>query len=77
MLAAPDVAVIVAVPFATAVTKPDDETVAIVVSDDAHVTVAPAIVLSFASFTVAVIVAVSLNDEKLRLVGDSVTELAT
>ena len=65
---------IVAVPFATAVTNPAVETVAFVVSDDAHVTVAPAIVLSFASFTVAVIVAVSLNDEKLRLVGDSVTD---
>ena len=77
VLADPEVAVIVAVPFKAAVTKPVAETVATVVSDDAHVTVAPAIVLSFASFTVAVIVAVSLNDEKLRLVGDSVTELAT
>jgi hypothetical protein len=46
------------------------------VSDDAHVTVAPAIVLSFASFTVAVIVAVSLNTKKLRVVGDSVTDEA-
>ena len=38
-VAEPEVAVIVAVPFALAVTSPADETVAIVVSDDAHVTV--------------------------------------
>ena len=67
---------IVAVPFATAVTKPADETVATVVSEDDHVTVAPAIVLSFASFTVAVIVAVSANEAKLTLVCDSVTDEA-
>jgi hypothetical protein len=36
----PDVALIVAVPLATAVTSPVDDTVAFVVSDDAHVTVA-------------------------------------
>jgi hypothetical protein len=72
-LADPDVAVIVAVPFATAVTNPAVETVAFVVSDDAHVTVAPAIVLSFASFTVAVSVAVSASDAKLTLSVDSVT----
>ena len=59
-------------PFATDVTKPAVETVAFVVSEDAQVTVAPAIVLSFASFTVAVTVAVSLNDEKLTLSVDSV-----
>ena len=76
-LADSDVAVFVAVPFATAVTNPAVETVALVVSDDAHVTVAPAIVLSFASFTVAVIVAVSASDARLRLSGDSVTEEAT
>ena len=76
-LAAPEVAVIVAVPLPTAVTNPADETVAMSVSDELHVTVGLAIVLSFASFTVAVIVAVSPNDAKLRLVGDSVTELAT
>ena len=61
-------------------TRPAAETVAFVVSDVAHVTVAPAIVLSFASFTVAVIVSVvgfpsrSLNDEKLTLSVDSVTD---
>ena len=76
-LADPDVTVIVAVPFKIAVTSPAAETVAIVVSDDAHVTVAPAIVLSFASFTVAVTVAVSPNDTRLSVVGANVTELGT
>jgi hypothetical protein len=76
-LTEPEVAVIVAVPFATAVTNPADETVAAVVSDDAHVTVAPAIVLSFASFTVAVIAAVSAKAAKLTLSADSVTDDAT
>ena len=59
------------------VTSPADETVALVVSEDAHATVAPVSVLSFASFTVGTSDAVSPNDAKLRLVGDSVTELAT
>ena len=68
-----DVAVIVAVPSATEVTKPAVETVATPVLDELHVNVAPAIVLSFASFRVAVTVAVSLNDEKLTLSVDSVT----
>jgi hypothetical protein len=76
LVAAPDVTVIIAVPFAIAVTSPADDTVAFVVSEDAHVAVAPVIVLSLASFTLAVIVAVSPNDAKLRLVGDRVTELA-
>ena len=52
-LADPDVAVIVAVPSATAVTSPADDTVAIVVSDVAHVTAAPGIAVPPASFTVA------------------------
>ena len=76
-LAAPEVAVIVTVPFEAAVTKPADETVAIVVSDDAHVTVAPEIADPPASFTVAVSVVVSANEAKLRLVGDRVTDDAT
>ena len=46
-------------------------------ADVAHVTVAPDIVLSFASFTVAVRVAVSASEVKLTVVGDSVTEAAT
>ena len=63
-------------PLAIAVTSPADETVAIVVSDVAHATVAPAIVLSFESFTVAVKVAVSANEAKLRVVGDRATDEA-
>ena len=77
VVAEPDVAVIVAVPFKTPVTSPAAETVAIVVSDEVHVTVGLAIVLSFASFTVAVSVAVSPNDTRLSVVGDNVTELGT
>ena len=72
--AAPEVAVIVTVPFEAAVTKPADETVAIVSSEDAHVTVGLTIVLSFASFTRAVSVAVSPNDTRIRVVGANVTE---
>ena len=77
LLAEPDMAVIVAVPFAMAVTRPADETVAFVVSDVVHVTVGLTIVLSFASLTVAEIQAISANEVRLRLVGDRVTELAT
>ena len=77
LLTEPDVAVIVAVPFAIAVTSPADDTVALVVSDDAHVSVGLTMVLSFASFTVAVSVAVSANEAKLTVVGDSVTDEAT
>ena len=75
LLAEPDVAVMVAVPFAIAVASPADDTVAMVASEDAHVTVAPVMVLSLASFTVATSDAVSANEAKLRLVGDRVTEL--
>ena len=73
----PEVAMIVAVPFEAAVTNPAAETVATVVSDDAQVTVGLAIVLSFASFTRAVSVAVSPNDTRIRVVGANVTELGT
>ena len=65
-------AVIVAVPFATEVTRPADETVAMDELDVAQVTVAPDITVPPASFTVATRVAVSANEAKLRLVGDSV-----
>ena len=68
-----EVAVIVMAPSVTEVTRPADETVAMEVLDELHVTVGLAIVLSFASFTVAVTVAVSLNDEKLTQSVDSVT----
>ena len=77
VLADPDVAVIVAVPSATDVTEPVDEIVATVSSRDAHVTVAPDILLPAASFTVATSVAVSANEAKLTVAGDSVTEVAT
>ena len=68
----------VAVPFPTAVTKPPVDTVATALSDDVvHVTTAPDIVVPPASLTVAVSVAVSANEEKLRLVGDRVIDEAT
>ena len=44
VLAEPLVAVTVALPFATAVIRPDEDTVAADVFDDAQVTVAPVIV---------------------------------
>jgi hypothetical protein len=69
--------VIVALPSATVVTSPADETVATDELDVAQVTVAPSIVLLFASFTVGTSVVVSLTDAKLKLVGDSVTLDAT
>ena len=50
----PEIAVIVAVPFATAVTRPDDDTVATEEFDVVHVTVAPGMVFPSASLTVAV-----------------------
>ena len=73
---------IVAVPSATAVTSPADETVATDAADVVHVTVAPDITVPPASFTVAASVAVSANEENERLVvefvdGDRVTEDTT
>lgn len=50
----PEVAVIVAVPSETEVTSPAEDTVATEAADVLHVTVAPDIVLSLASLTVAV-----------------------
>ena len=70
----PDVAVMVAVPFATAVTSPADETVATDELDVTHVTVAPEMMFPAASLTVATREAVSPADVKLRLVGVSVTD---
>ena len=69
-------AVIVDDPVATEVTSPADETVAIDELDVAHVTVGLEITDPPASFTVAVKVAVSANEAKLRLVGERVTEAA-
>jgi hypothetical protein len=73
----PEVAVSVAEPSAIAVTRPADETVATPSADVAHVTVAPGIALSFASLTVATVVVVSPIDAKLKLVGDTVIDVAT
>ena len=67
-LADPEVAVMVADPLAMAVTSPALETVAAVVSDDIHVTVAPDMVLPTASFTVADKVVVLLRYEKVSAV---------
>jgi hypothetical protein len=64
-------------PSATEVTTPAEETVTTAVSDEFHVTVGLVIVLSFASLTVAVTVAISLNDDKFTLSGDRVTVTAT
>ena len=72
----PDVAVMVAVPSVTAVTNPAAETVTTDVSDVSHVTVGFEITVPPASLTVAVRVAPSPIDVKLRLVGDSVIEAA-
>ena len=72
----PDVAVMVAVPAATAVTSPADETVATDELDVTHVTVAPEMIFPAASVTVATRVVVSPADVKLTLVGDRVTEEA-
>ena len=67
----------VAVPLATAVTNPAEETVATAASEDDHVTVAPVITDPAASFTVAVSVAVSPTDEKASEVGESATVATT
>mgnify|MGYP001067146753 FL=1 len=75
-LADPDVAVMVAVPAATAVTRPADETVATDELDVAHVTVAPEMMFPPASLTVATTVAVAPIELKVTLVGASVTEAA-
>ena len=81
MLADPDVAVIVAVPVATGLTSPAYDTVATAAADVLHVTVAPLIVAPFWSLTVAVfrvvIRVVSPKEAKLRLVAESVIDVAT
>jgi hypothetical protein len=69
--------VIVTVPFATAVTRPVDDTVATAASDVAHVTVALAIVAPFWSLTVAEIWDVTPSEARLRLVTERVIEVAT
>ena len=73
----PDVAVIVAVPSATEVTRPLEDTVATEALDELHETLAPLIVAPFWSFTVAESWEVSPSEAKLKLVADSVIEVAT
>jgi len=77
VLAEPEVAVMVAVPSATAVTSPADDTVATEAADVVHDTLAPLIMALFWSLTVAVSWEVSPSDEKLILVADSVIDVAT
>jgi len=69
--------VIVAVPSATEVTRPADETVATDELDVAHVTVGLGIVAPSVSVTVGVSVAVAPIDASERLVGDSAMAAAT
>ena len=76
-LSDPDVAVIVAVPSATEVTRPVEDTVATDADDELQVTLAPLIVAPFWSLTVAVSCCVAPKDEKLKVVADSVMEVAT
>ena len=76
-LAESEVAVIVVVPLPTEVTRPADETVATVVSEDAHVTVAPDISVPASSFTVTLNVTVSPMVVKVFVLGDTVTVDAT
>jgi len=75
--AEPDVAVIVAVPSATEVTRPVEDTVATDALDELQVTLAPLIVAPVWSLTVADSCCVAPKDAKLRVVADSVIEVAT
>ena len=68
---------IVAEPSATEVTVPEDETVATDAADVAHDTLAPLIVAPFWSLTVAVSCCVAPIDKKLKLVAESVIDVAT
>ena len=66
-------AVIVTDPVATEVTRPADETVAMDVLEDAHVTTESGRTFPPASFTVALRVAVSASDTKESELGDTST----
>ena len=68
---------IVAVPSATEVTSPVEETVATAEADVAHVTVALAIVAPFWSLTVADSWDVAPSEARLRLVTERVIDVAT
>ena len=76
-LADPDVAVMVAVPSATAVTSPAAETAATEASDVVHAMVGFEMIFPAASVTVAMRVAVSPSDWKAKEFGDSSTTAAT
>ena len=76
-LADPDVAVIVAVPPATEVTRPVEDTVATDAVDELHVTLAPLIVAPFWSLTVAESCCIAPKAEKLKDDAESVMEVAT
>ena len=67
----------VAEPSATEVTKPLEDTVATAALDELHDTLAPLIVAPFWSLTVAESWEVSPSEAKLKLVADSVIEVAT
>jgi len=69
--------VIVAVPSATEVTRPVDDTVTTASSDVAHVTVGLVIVAPFWSLTVADSWDVAPSEARLTLVGERVTDVAT
>ena len=68
---------IVAVPFATEVTRPADETVAMDVLEDAHVTTESGRTFPPESFTVALSVAVSPSDKKESELGDTSTVIVS
>jgi hypothetical protein len=70
-LSDPLVAVIVAVPYATEVTRPASDTVATAASDVVHVTVAPLIVSPLASVTVAVSCCVLASEANVSIESDN------
>ena len=67
----------VAVPLATAVTRPEEDTVATDALDELQVTLAPLMFAPFWSLIVAESCCVAPIDEKLKEVADSVIEVAT
>jgi hypothetical protein len=73
----PEVAVIVAEPSATEVTRPVLDTVATASFDVVHVTVAPSMTWPFASVTVAVSWVVSVSEPNVSIESDKDTAAAT
>jgi hypothetical protein len=70
-------AVMVADPFASAVTRPDELTVAMLSSDDDQANILPTIVLSSASHALAVSCTVSPNETRVSLAGVTSTVAAS